>query len=151
MRNKKFFASKKKLRPTTEHHFIAWSKYLITISARKQFLWIKGTFFLYTVKEKISLNSRKFCWFKKIFFSVNKSISLDQRKFFWINKTYFNSKKLFLWPYIKETVLSVFLKKKCLTMFMFFELLHLEHKSRFISNFLIKIFWKFSNNIFNIF
>ena len=66
----------------------------------KQFLW-------YTVKEKISLNWKKFCWFNKIFFNVNKSISFDQRKFFWINKTFFNSKKFFLWPYIKETVFSV--------------------------------------------
>ena len=74
---------------------------------RQQFLW-------YTVKEKISLNWRKFCWFKKIFFNVNKSISWGQSTFFWINKTFFNSKKCFLWPCIhemffwfKESVFSV--------------------------------------------
>ena len=49
---------------------------------RKQFLWIRETFLWYTIKEKISLNWRKFCWFKTIFFNVNKSISLDQRKFY---------------------------------------------------------------------
>ena len=42
--------------------------YYIT-TLRKQFLW-------YTVKEKISLNCRKFCCFKKIFFNVNESFSL---------------------------------------------------------------------------
>ena len=64
---------------------LVWFKH----TPRKQFFW-------YTVKEKISLNWRKFCWFKKIFFKVNKSISLDQRTFFWINETFFNSKKFFL-------------------------------------------------------
>ena len=48
---------------------------------RKQFLWIKKTFHLYRIKGKISLNWRKFCWFKKIFFNVNKSIYLDQKIF----------------------------------------------------------------------
>ena len=61
-------------------------------------------------QRNISLNWRKFCWFKKMFFNVNKSISLDQRKFFWINKTFFNSKEFFLWPYIKE---MYFDSKKC--------------------------------------
>ena len=61
--------------------------------------------FWYMVKEKVSLNWRKFRWFKKNFFNVNKSISLDQRKFFWINKTIFNSKKFFLSPHIKEMFL----------------------------------------------
>ena len=56
---------------------------------------------------KNSLNWRKFCWLKQIFFNVNKYISLVQRTFFWIKKTFFNSKKFFLWPYIKETVFSV--------------------------------------------
>ena len=78
---------------------------------RKQFLWIKETFLWYMVKEKISLNWKKFCWFKNIFFNVNKSISLDQRKFFELTelfliqrnfffdgvlkKCFFDSKKLF--------------------------------------------------------
>ena len=74
-------------------------------SPRKQFLWIKETFLWYTVKEKISLNWRKFCWFKNIFFNTNKSISLDQRNFFWIDKTLFNSKKFFLQQYTKEMFL----------------------------------------------
>ena len=81
----------------------------IFIARRKQFLWIKETFLWYTVKENISLNWRKFCWLKKIFFNTNKSISLDQRKFFGIKKTFFNSKKCYLSPYIKETVFSVWL------------------------------------------
>ena len=75
---------------------------VLLITPKKQFLWIKETFLWYKVKEKISLNWRKFCWFKKIFFNVNKSISLDRRKFVWINKSFFNSKKVFPWPYIKE-------------------------------------------------
>ena len=44
-------------------------------TSRKQFLW-------YKVKEKIFLNWRKFCCFKKIFINVNKSIYMDQRIFF---------------------------------------------------------------------
>ena len=67
-----------------------WSE---SFAPRKQFLRIKEKFLWYTVKDKISLNWRKFCWFKKKFFNVNKSISLDQRIFFLINKTFFNSKK----------------------------------------------------------
>ena len=39
--------------------FIRW----IQSTPRKQFFWIKETFLWYTVKEKISLNWRKFCWF----------------------------------------------------------------------------------------
>ena len=47
------------------------------------------------LKEKISLNWKKFCSLKKIFFNANKSTSLDQRKIFWINKTFFNFKEIF--------------------------------------------------------
>ena len=85
------------------------------IPPKKQFLWIKETFLWYTVKEKISLNWRKFCRFKKNFFSINKSICLHQKKLFLINKTFYTSKTFFFfWPQIKkmflwfkETVFSV--------------------------------------------
>ena len=83
-----------------------WSHY----TPRKQFLWIKETFVWYTVKEKISLNWRKFCWLKKIsliytnqflwikeiFFELT-NLSLIQRIFFFdrISKEcFFDSKKL---------------------------------------------------------
>ena len=75
------------------------------IAPSKQFLSIKEIFIWYAVKEKTSLNWRKFCWFKKICFNVNKTIPLDLSNFFWINKAFFNSKKFFLWSYIKEMFL----------------------------------------------
>ena len=88
-------------------HFInSFNKGVNLQAPRKQFLRIEETFLWYSVKEKISLNWRKFCWFKQIFFSVNKYFSLDQKNFFWINKTFFNSKLFLFRPYIKEMFLQ---------------------------------------------
>ena len=50
-----------------------FNKNILSDTPRKQFLWNK---------KNISLNYRKFSWFKIIFFNVKKSISLDQRKFY---------------------------------------------------------------------
>ena len=98
---------------------------LFIAATRKQFLW-------YTVKEKISLNWRKFCWFKnifydpkvgdlitlkKIFFESTKLSSIQRnfffdcisKKFFFRSKKYFfGSKKLFSqWIYFYFIMITV--------------------------------------------
>ena len=63
------------------------------------------------VKEKNSLNWRKFRWFKKKFFNVNKSIFLDQRKFYlaYSNAQICLIQRNFVW--IRETFFSVYSQK----------------------------------------
>ena len=76
-------------------------KYFFYIRSKKRFLWIEESF----VDSKI------------FSFNVNKSIFLDKKKKIWTNKTFLNSKKFFLWLYIKEMFLWLYIKE----MFLWFK------------------------------
>ena len=85
-----------------------YSNAQISLIQRKN-VWIKETFFYptvivkYTVKEKISLNWRKFFWFKTIFFNV-------KNLFLWIKENFFELTKL---SSIKKNFFFDRISKKC--------------------------------------